>query len=49
MSLGIAIKILEHHQRWREGLEQEMVAPHKLTAALQIVINHAKQTQYADV
>jgi len=49
MSLGIAIKILEHHQRWREGLEDEMVAPHKLTAALTIVINHAKQTQYATI
>ena len=49
MSLGIAIKILEHHQRWREGLEDEMVTPQKLTEALKIVINHAKQTQYANV
>jgi hypothetical protein len=49
MSLAIAIKILEYHQRWREGLENEMVTPHKLTEALKIIIDHAKKTQYANV
>ena len=49
MSLGTAIKILEHHQRWREGLENEMVASHKLSEAIALIINHAKKTQYANV
>ena len=49
MSLAIAIKLLEHHQRWREGLEDEMISHTKLTEALKLIINHAKQTQYANV
>lgn len=49
MSLAIAIKILEHHQRWREGLEPEMVNHNKLTQAIEIILKHAKETQYATV
>jgi hypothetical protein len=49
MSLAIAIKVLEHHQRWRNGEELEMVNHAKLTQALDIIIKHAKETQYANV
>jgi hypothetical protein len=49
MSLAIAIKVLEHYQRWREGIEPEMINHNKLTQALDVIIKHAKNTQYANV
>lgn len=49
MSLAIAIKILEYHQRWRQGLEDEMTNPQKLTQAIDIIIKHSKETMYANV
>lgn len=43
MTLQEAIKIVESHQKWRLGAEIEMIEPKLLTAALDLVIQAAKE------
>ena len=43
MTLQNAIEIVEHHQIWRLGAEIEMIEPKLLTAALNLVIQAAKE------
>ena len=50
MELQTAIEILEYHQQWRLGNRDEMIhEPAKLTEALDIVINAAKEMIHKEI
>jgi len=50
MDLQDAIKVLDYHQRWRQGIEEDMkYKPLQLTEALDIVLEQVKKLNIDDV
>ena len=50
MDLKDAIKVLDYHQRWRQGIEEDMkYKPLQLTEALDIVLEQVKKLNIDDV
>jgi len=50
MDLKDAIKVLDYHQRWRQGIEDDMkYTPSQLTTALDLVLEQVKKINIDDV
>jgi hypothetical protein len=50
MELKDAIKVLDYHQRWRQGIEDDMkYTPSQLTTALDLVLEQVKKINIDDV
>ena len=46
MNLKQAIQILDYHQKWRLGIEENMIHETKtLTQAIDIILKHFKQVE----
>lgn len=45
MGLKVAIEILEYHNRWRRGQEEDMrYSPTKIGIAIDTILKHLKQS-----
>ena len=48
MSITDAIKIIEHHIKWRTGDEIDMIEPSVLTEAEKLLVEYAKECLSAE-